>query len=40
MTVARALPHGHVAAVHAMARKLGLPALLGPAAGSATWPLP
>jgi hypothetical protein len=26
-----ALPHGHVAAVHAMAAKLGLPALLGPA---------
>jgi hypothetical protein len=31
MTVARSLPHGHVAAVHAMARQLGLPALLGPA---------
>jgi hypothetical protein len=29
--VARSLPHGHAAAVHAMARKLGLPALLGPA---------
>jgi hypothetical protein len=28
---ARSLPHGHVAAVHAMARRLGLPALLGPA---------
>src|SRR6476620_7724120 len=26
-----ALPHGHAAAVHAMAVKLGLPALLGPA---------
>src|SRR5579871_2534295 len=26
-----ALPHGHVAAVHAMAAKLRLPALLGPA---------
>ena len=25
------LPHGHVAAVHALARELGLPALLGPA---------
>jgi hypothetical protein len=24
------VPHGHVAAAHAMARKLGLPALLGP----------
>jgi hypothetical protein len=29
--VTRSLPHGHVAAVWAMARKLGLPALLGPA---------
>ena len=29
-TIARSLPHGHVAAVAAMARKLGLPALLGP----------
>jgi len=28
--VARSLPHGHGAAVHAMARKLGFPALLGP----------
>jgi hypothetical protein len=31
VTIARSLPHGHVAAVHAMAVKLGLPALLGPA---------
>jgi hypothetical protein len=31
VTVTRSLPHGHVAAVHAMARQLGLPALLGPA---------
>ena len=31
VTVARSVPHGHVAAAHAMARKLGLPALLGPA---------
>jgi hypothetical protein len=30
-TITRSLPHGHVAAVHAMARTLGLPALLGPA---------
>ena len=30
VTVAGSLPHGHVAAVHAMAVKLGLPALLGP----------
>jgi hypothetical protein len=28
--VARSLPHGHAAAVHAMARKLGFPALVGP----------
>jgi hypothetical protein len=27
----RSLPHGHVAAVAAMAGKLGLPSLLGPA---------
>jgi hypothetical protein len=31
VTIAGALPHGHVAAVHAMAANLGLPALLGPA---------
>ena len=31
VAVARALPHGHVAAVHAIARQLGLPGLLGPA---------
>ena len=31
VTVAKSLPHGHVAAVHAMAARLGLPALLGPA---------
>ncbi len=31
VTIARSLPHGHVAAVYAMARKLGMPALLGPA---------
>jgi hypothetical protein len=29
--ITRSLPHGHVAAVHAMAARLGLPALLGPA---------
>jgi len=29
--ITRSLPHGHVAAVHAMARQLGMPALLGPA---------
>ena len=31
VTIVRSLPHGHVAAVHAMAAQLGLPALLGPA---------
>src|SRR5215471_17269764 len=31
VTIASSLPHGHVAAVHAMAGKLGLPGLLGPA---------
>jgi hypothetical protein len=31
VTITRSLPHGHVAAVHAMAAKAGLPALLGPA---------
>jgi hypothetical protein len=31
VTITRSLPHGHVAAVHAMARTLGLPGLLGPA---------
>jgi hypothetical protein len=31
VAIASSLPHGHVAAVHAMARQLGLPALLGPA---------
>jgi hypothetical protein len=33
-TITRSLPHGHVAAVSAMARTLGLPALLGPACRS------
>jgi hypothetical protein len=31
VTITRSVPHGHVAAAHAMARRLGLPALLGPA---------
>jgi len=31
VTITGSLPHGHVAAVHAMAVKLGLPGLLGPA---------
>jgi hypothetical protein len=31
VTITRSVPHGHVAAVHAMAAKLDLPALLGPA---------
>ena len=30
VTITRSVPHGHVAAVHVMARKLGLPAVLGP----------
>ncbi|OOK80263.1 transposase domain protein [Mycobacterium kansasii] len=33
------LPHGHVAAVHTMARTLGLPALLGPPCRPAIWPM-
>jgi hypothetical protein len=39
LAIASSLPHGHVAAVHAMGRKLGLPALVGPAR-SGTWPWP
>jgi len=31
LEVTRSLPHGHVAAVHAQAKALGLPAVLGPA---------
>src|SRR5690348_18017695 len=31
VTITGSLPHGHVAAVHAMAKELGLPALPGPA---------
>ena len=31
VTVAKSQPHGHVAAAYAMAVKLGMPALLGPA---------
>ena len=31
VTITGSVPHGHAAAVHAMAAKLGLPALLGPA---------
>src|SRR6516225_8589766 len=31
VTITGSLPHGHVAAVHAMAVRLGLPGLLGPA---------
>jgi len=31
VTITASLPHGHVAAVHALAKKLGLPALPGPA---------
>jgi hypothetical protein len=32
VTITRSLPHGHAAAVHAIAARLGLPALLGPPA--------
>ena len=39
VTITGSLPHGHVAAAHAMAKKLGLPALLGPA-GPAAGPGP
>src|SRR2546421_3790502 len=39
VAITGSLPHGHVAAVHAMAAKLGLPALLGPA-GRAPGPAP
>src|SRR5882757_4978373 len=38
VTITASLPHGHVAAAHAMAKKLGLPALLGPAGRPGTWP--
>jgi hypothetical protein len=31
VTIEASVPHGHVAAVHAMAARLGMPALLGPA---------
>src|SRR5260370_2667124 len=31
VTITASVPHGHVAAVHALARKLGLPRPLGPA---------
>ena len=35
--VARSLPHGHVALAHAMATRLGLPALLGPPCRERDW---
>jgi hypothetical protein len=31
VSITASVPHGHAAAVHAMAARLGLPALLGPA---------
>jgi hypothetical protein len=37
VTITASMPHGHVAAVHAMAVKLGLPSLLGPPAPGGTW---
>src|SRR6202011_3654793 len=39
VTITRSLPHGHVAAVHAMAVKLGLPELRGPACPQRDLPL-
>ena len=36
--VARSLPHGHAAAVHAMARKLGFPDCSARRARTGTWP--
>jgi hypothetical protein len=39
VTITRSVPHGHVAAIHAMAKKLGLPALPGrPPAGPGPGP--
>ena len=40
VTITGSLPHGHAAAVHAMAAKLGLPALLGPASAPGPGPGP
>ena len=39
LSITRSRAHGHVALVHAAARQLGLPGLLGPPAGSGTWPM-
>src|SRR5258706_12220862 len=39
LQITRSLPHGHVAAVHAMARKLGFPQILGPACRDRDLPL-
>jgi hypothetical protein len=36
-TIIRSVPHGHVAAVWAQARTLGLPGLLGPPGAAGTW---
>src|SRR5512140_1086304 len=40
VTITGSVPHGHAAAVHALAAKLGLPALLGPAGRDRDVPLP
>ena len=40
VTITRSVPHGHVAAVHAMAKKLGLPACWARRAGPGTWQWP
>ena len=38
--ITRSLPHGHVAAVHAMARTLGCPPCSARRAANGTWPWP
>ena len=40
VTITRSLPHGHVAAVHAMARTLGCPPCSARRAANGTWPWP
>jgi hypothetical protein len=40
VTITGSLPHGHVAAVHAMAAKLGCPRCWARRAGRGTWPWP
>ena len=38
VTITRSLPHGHVAAVHAMAARWACPRCWARRAGSGTWP--